>query len=64
MFEFLRREGIDESIIREIELFREQYPVEDRDRLRIPVPKYKYYGTDVWQKAITALLQNMRTHLL
>lgn len=56
MFEFLRREGIDESIIREIELFREQYPVEDRDRLRIPVPKYKYYGTDVWQKALTALL--------
>lgn len=56
MFDFLRREGIDESIIREIEEFRKSFPAKDSHKLRIPVPKYKYYGTDVWQKALTALL--------
>ena len=56
MFDFLRREGIDEAIIQEIIEFRKQYPAQDSHKLRITVPKYKYYGTDVWQKALTALL--------
>lgn len=56
MLDFLRSQGIDESIINEVIAFRNQYPVKDSHRVRIPVPKYKYYGTDVWQKALTALL--------
>lgn len=56
MFDFLRNEGIDEAIIQEVKAFREQFPAKESHMLRIPSPKYKFYGTDVWQKALTALL--------
>lgn len=56
MLDFLRQEGIDENIIRRIEDFRSQYPTAAEDEYRISVPKYHYYGTDVWKKALTALL--------
>ena len=56
MLDFLRQEGIEESIIRRIEDFRSQYPAAVEDEYRISVPKYHYYGTDVWKKALTALL--------
>lgn len=56
MLDFLRREGVDNNIITEIEAFRRSYPADEKNDYRIPVPKYKYYGTDVWQKALTALL--------
>jgi len=56
MLDFLRSQGIDQSIIDEIMDFRNKYPSKESHKLRIPVPKYKYYGTDVWQKALTALL--------
>ena len=56
MLDFLRQEGIEESIIRRIDDFRSQYPAAVEDEYRISVPKYHYYGTDVWKKALTALL--------
>lgn len=56
MLDFLRQEGIEESIIRRIEDFRSQYPAAAEDEYRISAPKYHYYGTDVWKKALTALL--------
>ena len=56
MLDFLRQEGIEESIICRIEDFRSQYPAAVEDEYRISVPKYHYYGTDVWKKALTALL--------
>ena len=56
MLDFLRQEGIEETIIRRIEDFRSQYPAAAEDEYRISVPKYHYYGTDVWKKALTALL--------
>ena len=56
MLDFLRQEGIEESIIRRIEDFHSQYPAAAEDEYRISVPKYHYYGTDVWKKALTALL--------
>jgi len=56
MLDFLLSQGIDQDIIGEIKNFRKKYPSGENHKLRIPVPKYKYYGTDVWQKALTALL--------
>lgn len=56
MLDFLRQEGIEESIIRRIDDFRSQCPAAVEDEYRISVPKYHYYGTDVWKKALTALL--------
>lgn len=56
MLDFLRQEGIEENIIRRIEDFRRQYPAAAQDEYRIPAPNYRYYGADVWKKALTALL--------
>lgn len=55
MLDFLRREGINENIIKRIEQFRAEHPYTG-DSSRIPVPKYHYYGKDIWEKALTALL--------
>lgn len=55
MLDFLRREGINENIIKRIKQFRAEHPYTG-DSSRIPVPKYHYYGKDIWEKALTALL--------
>lgn len=56
MLDFLRTEGIDESTISKIEEFRRNHPVNAEDSYRIPQPKYRYYGVEVWRKALAALL--------
>ena len=56
MIDFLRSEGIDESILTKIEEFRQSYPADEGQEHRIPRPKFHYYGKEVWLKALTALL--------
>lgn len=56
MLEFLRQEGVSERIVREIEHFRSQWPTQGSLADRVPVPRYLYYGKDVWEEAATALL--------
>ena len=56
MLEFLREEGIEPEILSQITDFRNQYPCAEKDAHRIPNPKYRYYGVDIWRKALTALL--------
>ena len=56
MLDFLRQEGIDEGLIARIEEFRKTYPADESDGSRIPVPKFRYYGGDIWKLAITAIL--------
>ena len=56
MLDFLRQEGIDESLIARIEQYRKDYPVAEGDRIRIPSPKFIYFGSDIWKLAITAIL--------
>ena len=56
MLDFLRSEGIDESLINKIEDFRREYPLEESHEYRVPKPKFLYYGKEVWLKALTALL--------
>ena len=56
MLDFLRQEGIDEQLIARIEQYRKDYPVSDGDQIRIPNPKFKYYGKEIWESAITAIL--------
>ena len=55
MLDFLRREGIEENLIAEVERFRRENPVTG-DVRRIPKPHFYYYGKEIWQKALTALL--------
>lgn len=56
MLDFLKQEGINGQIIEKIEDFRRTYPVSGDMAGRVPAPKYHYYGKDVWEKALTALL--------
>lgn len=56
MLDFLRQEGIDENIINRIQEFRRRYPTAPEDEYRISRPSYRYYGADIWNKALTALL--------
>ena len=56
MLDFLRQEGIDEELIARIEQFRRDYPAAESDALRIPAPRFQYYGAEIWKLAITAIL--------
>ena len=56
MLDFLRQEGIDEELIARIEQYRRDHPVAEGDAVRIPTPKFKYYGKEIWKLAITAIL--------
>lgn len=56
MLDFLRQEGIEENLIERIEQYRSEYPVAEGDRIRIPSPKFRYYGGEIWKLAITAIL--------
>lgn len=56
MLNFLKNEGVSHHIITEVERFRADFSVDDGLRDRIPVPRYLYYGKEIWEEAITALL--------
>ncbi len=56
MLQFLRSEGVSENIINEIERFRQEHPPEEALTYRIPKPKYHYYGKEIWEAAVTAIL--------
>ena len=56
MLDLLKNEGVSPKLIADIEAFRARYPAEEALRRRIPTPRYLYYGKDVWEEAITALL--------
>ena len=56
MLDFLRSESIDEEILGKIESFRRAYPLEENNATRVPVPRFRYYGKEIWEKALIALL--------
>ena len=56
MLNFLRDEQINPDIIRGIEEFRAQHPASEAMQGRIPSPRYRYYGRDIWEQAAAALL--------
>lgn len=56
MLDFLKQEGIDGQLIARIEQYRKENPVSADDTNRIPSPKFRYYGKEIWQLAITAIL--------
>ena len=56
MLDYLREEGINPAIIKEVEAFRGRFPTEEGLRRRVPEPRYLYYGKEIWEEALTALL--------
>ena len=56
MIEFLKNEGIKDALIQDLLRFRDHFKLDAELTYRIPKPKYLYYGNDVWEQALTALL--------
>lgn len=52
----LQDEGIDMALLDEIRHFRSQYPAAPEAEARIPVPRFLYYGKEIWESAAAALL--------
>lgn len=58
----LENEGINRSLIAEIQAFRKANTAPAETQARIPTPQYLYYGREVWESAAAALLSG--EHLL
>lgn len=54
ILDFLQQEGVCPEILGQIRLFLETHPAGSPDR--IPVPRYAYYGKEIWEQALTAVL--------
>ena len=54
ILEFLEQEGVNPDILRQIRAFLDTFPVVNS--ARIPMPRYAYYGKEVWEQALTAVL--------
>ena len=55
--EFLKQHNVSESLLKDIEEFRKQYPVDGDMRVRIPNPPIPFYGKDILEMSIAALLK-------
>ena len=56
ILQYLKEEGLEPSLLEGVEAFRAGYPAAEEDKNRIPDPEYLYYGKDIWEQAISALL--------
>ena len=52
----LLEEGVDAGLLDEVERFRAEHPLTPEAQSRVPVPKYLYYGKEIWESAAAALL--------
>lgn len=56
MDNYLQKLNINENLKKEINSYRENYPVSQELLYRIPNPDNLYYGDEIWNQAVTALL--------
>lgn len=56
MDNYLQKLNINEKLKKEINSYRESYPVSHELLYRIPRPDNLYYGDEIWNQAVTALL--------
>ena len=56
MNNYLQKLNINENLKKEINSYRESYPVSHELLYRIPKPDNLYYGDEIWNQAVTALL--------
>lgn len=60
--DILINEGVNESLLKEVDKFKAFYKLEENLKDRIPDPRFVYYGKEVWEKAIAGILSGH--HLL
>ena len=54
MLSFLKEEGVSPELLEVLEWFRRDHPAELPER--VPAPQFHYYGREVWEQAVAALL--------
>ena len=52
----MKQEGLSSDLLDGIQAFRAQYPTPQPLENRVPQPRYHYYGKDVWEEAVAAIL--------
>ncbi len=55
--EFLREQQVDKGLIEGVEEFRRKYPVEEEEQSRVNCPDMYFYGREVLEMGLAALLQ-------
>ena len=55
--EFLRQQHVSESLIKDVENFRKQYPLTEEMQVRVPKPPIPFYGKDILEMSIATLLK-------
>ncbi|MEE0800162.1 MAG: MoxR family ATPase [Gemmiger sp.] len=56
VLQFLREEQISPDLVEALEQYRAAHSLPADLQARIPTPRYLYYGKEVWEQAVTALL--------
>ena len=56
LLETLRQEGVDPALLSAVEEYRTAHPLAEGLRTRIPASAFTYYGKEVWEQALAALL--------
>ena len=54
---FLEEQGVSAALIEQVQKFRETYPVQEREKSRVLRPKIPFYGKEILEMAMSALLQ-------
>ena len=55
--QFLEEQEVSPALIRQVEVFRKEYPVHEAVKNRISEPKIPFYGKEILEMAMAALLQ-------
>lgn len=55
--QFLEEQGVDSLLIQKVGEFREEYPVNDEAKSRVAKPPIPFYGKEILEMAVAALLQ-------
>ncbi len=56
IIQFLENESVDSALLDGVREYTEKYPVKEELKERIPRPDCPYYGKEVWEKALSAIL--------
>ena len=56
LLETLQKEGVDPALLEAVQQYRAAHALPDALRPRIPSPAFTYYGKQVWEQALAALL--------
>ena len=55
--DFLRQQNVSESLIKDVDNFRKQYPLDEDMRVRVPNPPIPFYGKELLEMSIATLLK-------